>query len=142
VASRRDSGLVIGADTIVVIDGRTLGKPADEEDAKSTLRRLSGRSHIVMTGVAVVDAATGRELTGIESTEVCFRVLSDKEIDEYVATGEPMDKAGSYGIQERASVFVEGLDGCFFNVVGLPVSRIWAMISELCECSPTNYNGT
>jgi len=141
VASRRGSGLVVGADTVVVIDKETLGKPADAEDAKATLRRLSGRKHVVMTGVAVVDAATGRELSGVESTEVCFRVLADEEIDEYVATGEPMDKAGSYGIQERASVFVEGIDGCFFNVVGLPVSRIWAMISELCKCSPADYSG-
>jgi len=140
VASRHEGGLVIGADTVVVIDGETLGKPADAKDARRTLRRLSGRAHVVMTGVAVVDAATGRELSAVESTEVCFRTLSDDEIDAYVATGEPMDKAGSYGIQERASVFVEGIDGCFFNVVGLPVSRIWAMVSELCKCSPAQYS--
>jgi len=130
-ASRYADGRVLGADTIVVVGGEILGKPASLEDAARMLTMLSGRSHNVITGVALVDASDGRSMMGCETTEVRFRELSASEIEDYVATGEPMDKAGGYGIQGRASVFVEGITGCFFNVVGLPLARVWKMLREV-----------
>lgn len=123
-AGRYSEGVVVGADTIVVLDDMIMGKPASRQDAEEMLRHLSGRTHRVLTAVALVDAATGAESSFIETTYVRFRRLTPDEITGYVATGEPMDKAGAYGIQGRASVFVEGIDGCFFNVVGLPLSRL------------------
>jgi septum formation protein len=129
VASRRiKKGIVIAADTIVVINDRILGKPADEEDAKRMLSMLSGRMHRVITGIAVLDAATGKMVTRTAVTKVWFRILSDKEIKSYVSSGEPLDKAGSYGIQERGALLVERIDGCYFNVVGLPVSLLAEML--------------
>jgi len=127
---RYTEGLVLGADTIVVAGGDIMGKPVSREDAVRMLTILSGRAHRVLTGVAIVDAATGKSETSVESTEVRFRELSEDEIDAYAATGEPMDKAGAYGIQGRASVFVEGITGCFFNVVGLPLARVWSMLKD------------
>jgi septum formation protein len=129
-ASRHSGGIVLGADTIVVVDGEILGKPSSPEDAARMLTSLSGKAHKVITGVALVDASDGRSTTGYESTSVRIRDLSAQEIAVYVATGEPMDKAGGYGIQGRASVFVEGITGCFFNVVGLPLARVWKMLRE------------
>jgi septum formation protein len=129
-AGDHSEGVVLGADTIVVLDGDILGKPADAGDAARMLARLSGRTHRVLTGVALVDARTGRSVTACEETSVRMREISPEEISGYVATGEPMDKAGAYGIQGRASVFVEGVTGCFFNVVGLPVARVWRMLRE------------
>ena len=92
------------------------------------LTRLSGRTHVVMTAVALVDAATGKSAAEVETTEVVMRALTEAEIEAYVATGEPMDKAGAYGIQGRAALFVEGVNGCFFNVVGLPLARLDRML--------------
>ena len=122
---REDSDVVIAADTIVVCDGQTLGKPTDEADAFRMLRMLSGRDHQVMTGLTVLRG--GKAVTHTEVTDIHFRPLSDTEIRAYIATGEPMDKAGSYGIQGGASLFVTGIEGDYFNVVGLPVCRL-AMI--------------
>lgn len=121
--------VVIAADTIVWLDGRILGKPASESEARDMLARLSGREHTVYTGVAVM--SDGRTLCECEKTLVRFRPLSDEEIAAYVATGEPMDKAGAYGAQGRASLFVEGIQGDFFNVMGLPVCRLGKMLLEL-----------
>ncbi len=122
------SALVIGADTVVVVDGMALGKPARQEDAVKMLRQLSGREHCVLTGIAV---AVGEEYrTAYECTQVKFAPLSVEQIDSYVGTGEPMDKAGAYGIQGRASIFIEGISGCYFNVVGLPVFRLSQMLAE------------
>ena len=121
--------VVIGADTIVVLDGAVLGKPKDTDDAKRMLRALSGRSHTVFTGITVIRG--GETLCCAERTEVCFRALRDEEIDRYVATGEPMDKAGAYGAQGYASLFVERLDGDFFNVMGLPLCLLGIMLKEL-----------
>ena len=129
-AERHQAGIVIGADTIVVVGGEVLGKPASREDAARMLRLLSGREHEVITAVALVDAQTGRSVVGLEVTEVKVRELSSSEIEDYLDTGEPFDKAGAYGIQGRASVFVEGIRGCFFNVVGLPLARLDRMIKE------------
>jgi septum formation protein len=122
--------LVLGADTLVVLDGEPLGKPADDAEARETLRRLSGREHQVMTGVAIIDAATGSDAGGVETTVVRFRALSDDEIDAYVATGEPLDKAGAYGIQGRAATFVEELVGDHSNVVGLPLALVQRLLEQ------------
>lgn len=125
--------IVIGADTIVTYDGNILGKPADEADAHRMLRMLSGNTHLVYTGVTIVvmskDGRVG-ELSFYESTEVTFYPLSNEEIDDYIATGEPMDKAGAYGIQGCFAKYVKCINGDFNNVVGLPVSRLYHEIAE------------
>lgn len=134
VAALIDDGVVIGADTIVVADDQVLGKPVDEGDARRMLRMLSGRSHYVYTGVCVV-RRSGGETAGMARdfvrTEVRLCELSDAAIDAYVATGEPLDKAGAYGIQERAALLVEGIVGDYFNVVGLPVYRLGRLLAEI-----------
>lgn len=129
-AERHEAGIVLGADTIVVVDGDVLGKPSSPGEAKDMLSRISGRTHRVLTGVALVDAATGAYAAAVETTDVRIRELAAEEIEEYVDTGEPMDKAGAYGIQGRAAVFVEGINGCFFNVVGLPLARLDKMLRD------------
>ena len=111
--------LVIGADTIVWLDGQLLGKPRDEEDAFRMLKLLSGRKHEVFTGISVIDS-TGEECEAVKSI-VQFRTLSDQEIRNYIACGEPMDKAGAYGAQGKGSLFVRSIEGDFFNVMGLPL---------------------
>ncbi len=116
----------LGADTIVVLDGDVLGKPRDARHAKQMLRRLSARSHRVLTGVAVFDGHACQ--TVCEETCVRFGALSDREIDDYVASGEPLDKAGAYGIQGAASSFVEGIAGSYSNVVGLPIDWVSRMV--------------
>ena len=130
-ARKRDAGLVIGADTIVVLDGRIMGKPRDEDDARNMLRQLAGRWHAVMTGVALYDAATRREVADYDKTLVRFAELSDKEIDWYVKTGEPMDKAGAYAIQERGAMFVEEIAGNYHNVVGLPLTLLYRLSKRM-----------
>ena len=126
----RDSGLVVlGADTTVTLDGHILEKPRDAEDAARMLRMLSGRTHRVITGVAVASAA-GTEVAA-EVTAVRFVTLSDEEIAEYIASGEPMDKAGAYGIQGRAAKWIPRVEGCYFNVVGLPLALVAAMLEHL-----------
>ena len=112
----------VGKDTVVVLDGEAMGKPADEDDAFLTLRRLSGRAHSVYTGVALISG--DQEEIFYEKTDVYFYELSDEEIREYIATGEPMDKAGSYGIQGRGRLLIRKIDGDYFTVVGLPVARV------------------
>ena len=119
---REAEDVVIAADTIVVCDGARLGKPRDEADAFRMLRMLSGRDHQVMTGMTVLQGE--RSVTCTEVTDIHFRDLSDEEIRAYIATGEPMDKAGAYGIQGGAALFVSHLNGDYFNVVGLPVCRL------------------
>ncbi|MCQ2420236.1 MAG: Maf family protein [Clostridia bacterium] len=122
IADLHPDDLVIASDTIVVVDGKILGKPRDEADAFSMLRLLSGRGHEVMTGLCVRQADC--EVRDAVITKVFFRELSDAEIRAYIATGEPMDKAGAYGIQGKASIFVTGIEGDYFSVMGLPVSRL------------------
>lgn len=121
--------VVLGADTVVVVDEHLLEKPADARDAARMLRLLSGRVHQVITGVCLV--ASGHEQTEAEITEVRFSTLTESEITNYIQTGEPMDKAGAYAIQGMASRWVERVDGCYFNVVGLPVSRVYSMMRTL-----------
>ena len=115
--------------TIVVCDGQILGKPKDENDAFRMLQLLSGRAHQVMTGMTVVKGDVIRSVT--EVTDIHFRPLSDGEIDAYVASGEPMDKAGSYGIQGGAALFAEKMVGDYYNVMGLPVCRLWQILHEI-----------
>lgn len=124
VAGKIARGVVIAADTIVVLDGQILGKPAGPADARRMLAQLSGREHSVMTGIAVAEVPAGRLATDLAVTAVRFRQLAPEEIDAYVATGEPLDKAGAYGIQEKGALFVEKIDGCYSNVVGLPLARL------------------
>jgi len=131
VARGQKNALVIAADTLVFLDGETLGKPKDENDAKRMLRALSGRCHEVYTGVCVMQG--GRKKLAHERTLVRFRALTDGEIDDYVASGEPMDKAGAYGAQGRGAVLVEGIEGDFFNVMGLPACRLYLMMRELID---------
>lgn len=121
---------VVGADTTVVIDDHILEKPADNEDAKRMLRLLNNRWHQVLTGVAVIDGATSRIKVACEKTEVKFAAMSDEDIDWYVGTGEPMDKAGAYAIQGLGSRFIEGIRGDYFNVVGLPVRLLYELIKQ------------
>lgn len=131
VASRVHSGIVIGADTIVVLDGKILGKPSTEEEAVAMLSRLSGRTHSVFTGFALVDAETKKSYIDFERTEVTFRRLSGDEILSYVRSGSPMDKAGAYGIQDDyGAVFVEKIEGCFYNVVGFPLSKFYSALNS------------
>lgn len=124
VADNMEDAIVIGADTQVIMDEEILGKPVDKADAARMLAKLNGRTHKVITGVALVNTATGFAETWVETTLVTFRMLSDDEISEYVDTGEPMGKAGAYGIQGRAAAFVERIEGCYFNVVGLPLAKL------------------
>lgn len=118
----RPGEVTLGADTTVVVDGESLGKPADSEEAAAMLRRLSGRPHEVLTGWCLFDGESGRG--GVEATKVFFVAMSEDEVTEYAASGEPLDKAGAYGIQGLASKYVERIEGCYFNVVGLPVARV------------------
>lgn len=120
---------IIAADTIVVIDNVILGKPQDAAAAKAMLQCLSGRTHQVITGVAV--RYKGQQLSKVCVTDVSFRQLTAEEIDAYIATGEPMDKAGAYGIQGRGAVLVEKINGCYNNVVGLPLSLLYLMMQRL-----------
>lgn len=120
---------IIGADTVVVVDNVILGKPKDAADAAMMLKRLSGREHQVMTGVAIF--YKGKVLGRVCVTKVFFRSLTEHEITGYVATGEPLDKAGAYGIQGQGAVLVEKIDGCYNNVVGLPLTMMYTMFKEL-----------
>ena len=126
---RREDDLVIAADTIVVCGDEILGKPKDTADAHRMLRLLSGRDHQVMTGMTLLRGEDSRTVT--EITDIHFRELSDREIDAYVRTGEPMDKAGSYGIQGGAALFAQRLVGDYYNVMGLPVCRLSQLLKEL-----------
>ena len=126
--------LVIGADTVVAYDGKILGKPVDEADAKRMLAMLSGNTHSVFTGVTLVlidKSGRAGELVFYEKTDVKMHEMSELEIDRYIATGEPMDKAGSYGIQGKCAIYIEKIDGDYNNVVGLPITRIYQELKKI-----------
>jgi len=127
VLAQAQGRLILSADTIVELDGKPLGKPRDRDDAHRMLRALSGREHRVYSGIALIKP-TGGTLTDYARTVVQFRGLSDEEITDYIASGEPMDKAGSYGIQARGALFIESVSGCFFNVMGLPLAKLWRLL--------------
>lgn len=129
LAAREPDAVVIAADTIVVLDGEILGKPRDAEDARATLRRLGGRTHTVFTAIAV--ARGGRTVSAVEQVEVTFRALAEDEIVAYVATREPMDKAGAYGIQGYGATIVERIEGDYFSVMGLGLRRLVALLDEI-----------
>ena len=134
VAARGEARAILGADTTVVVDGAVLGKPIDAADARRMLLLLVGRTHLVLTGVALIApgvAESRRRLVRVCTTHVTFAPLTDEELNWYVASGEPMDKAGGYAIQGLASRFVTAVNGSYSNVVGLPVSHVWAMCGEL-----------
>lgn len=130
VAGMDPEALIIAADTIVVADGRVLGKPVDQADAFAMLSLLSGREHQVITAVCVLNTATGCIQTRSEITRVRFRSIQEDEIRAYIAGGEPMDKAGAYGAQGLGAVFIEHIEGCFYNVVGLPLHTLYLMLQE------------
>ena len=131
VAQSVDNAIIIAADTIVVIDNKILGKPSDANEAKKMLRFLSGCEHQVYTGFTLIDRPSNKWISDVETTDVKFRILSNPEIDEYVASGSPMDKAGSYGIQDDyGAVFVEKINGCFYNIVGFPLTKFYIRFKE------------
>ncbi len=142
----REGLVVLGADTTVTVDGEILGKPVDAGDAARMLRLLSGRVHRVMTGVALVIRPSDEDLSlgapesrlrvesAVEVTDVTFAAMSDAEIAAYVATGEPMDKAGAYGIQGTAAKWIPRIEGDYFNVVGLPIARVTRMLETVISC--------
>ena len=134
-AAARDvhNGVIIASDTLVSLDGAALGKPEDEADARRMLHMLSGRTHEVFTGVTIIDTDHDRAQTRVVRTGVQFRNLTDAEIDQYISTGEPMDKAGAYAIQGGAGAFVEAYDGSYENVIGFPVDDIQAMLNGIRE---------
>ncbi|HHX23085.1 MAG: Maf family protein [Tepidanaerobacteraceae bacterium] len=128
VAKRHKEGLVLGADTIVVCNRKILGKPATPLEAKEMLSMLSGRWHQVFTGLSLVDVSTGSFLKDFEESWVKFKDIDSNEIENYIKTGEPMDKAGAYGIQERGALFVEKISGDYYNIVGLPLFKLNLML--------------
>jgi len=130
IAEQMGEGIVVGADTVVVFEGRVLGKPRDASEAKDMLRTLRGKVHSVLTGMAVVDAVLGLVETDLVETLVRMRPLSDEEIAAYVSTGEPFGKAGGYAIQGVGGLLVEEVRGCFHNVVGLPLSRLDSLLKR------------
>lgn len=126
------NGIIITADTIVVLKNEIIGKPKNEKDAVSILKKLSGKTHKVYTGFCVRDTSKGKMIVDYQVSKVTFRKLSDKEIRDYVKTGSPMDKAGAYGIQDDfGAVFVNKIEGCYYNVVGLPLSKLYTCLSEI-----------
>ena len=128
---RTERGVIIGADTIVVVDGEILGKPETRDQAKEMLRRLSGRPHAVLTGLCVWNTETGAEHTHCEETRVTFRTVDDEEIEAYLDTGEYHDKAGAYAIQGVAAKFISGIDGDYTNVMGFPLCRLTLLLREV-----------
>lgn len=128
VADLHPDCAVLGSDTLVAVDGKVLGKPATEAEAADMLRALSGKTHSVYTGISVVKGE--RAITETVEAKVTFRTLTEGEIADYIATGEPMDKAGAYGIQGKGAVLVEGIEGDFFNVMGLPASRVYLLLKQ------------
>lgn len=123
-----DPLIVLGADTCVVCDGRILGKPTDTADARRMLELLSGRTHAVLTGLAVI--SSGKIVRHVEITQVMFNQLNEREIAQYIASGEPLDKAGAYAIQGFAARWIPRIEGCYFNVVGLPIARTISVLAE------------
>lgn len=126
-----EDALIISADTIVTQENIILGKPKDKQDAFEMLKCLQGKSHFVYSGIVVINTKTDVTKAESLSTKVTFSKISDKEILEYIETGEPLDKAGSYGIQGKGGVFVEGIEGCYYNVVGLPLNKLKSMLDEV-----------
>lgn len=130
IVNQVKKGIIISADTIVVIDGEILGKPKDKLDAFNMLKKLNGRKHKVITGVCLIDVEDNSRVVDYEETIVEFRKIDDSIINSYIDTGEPMDKAGSYGIQGYGALLVKEINGCYQNVVGLPISKLGLLLKE------------
>ncbi len=128
VSKNHKNAIIIAADTLVAFKGRLIGKPEIPENAKEILKKLSGRSHSIITGFTIIDSSSGKTITRSVETKVWFKKLSSKEIDDYVKTGEPLDKAGAYGIQELGGIFIHKIEGDYYNVVGLP---LYLLVEEL-----------
>jgi MAF protein len=139
VAQRVEQGYVIGADSTVVLEGRPIGKPADNEEARQMLRELRGTRHQVTTGVTVIDAASGRQLTASLTSAIAMRDFSDEEMEASIATGTPLDKAGAYAIQDEVFRPAQLVEGCYTNVVGLPLCRLMEMLEELGYPLPSSW---
>lgn len=138
IAESVSNGLVIGADTIVVLDGEILGKPQSPDEAREMLKKLSGRTHAVYTGFSLIERPGQGKASDFEKTDVHFRELFDWEIDSYVATQSPMDKAGAYGIQDQSAVFADRIEGCFYNVVGFPLSKFYTTLIDFVNKTGTH----
>jgi len=130
VASNHKNSIVIAADTFIVFGGQILGKPNTEKDAREILKAISGKSHLVITGFSIIDTSEDKTVSKSVETEVCIRELTPLEIDAYVKSGEPLDKAGAYAIQGLGAVFIERIDGDYYNVVGLPLSALTVALKE------------
>lgn len=131
VANKVKSGVIVAGDTIVVVEGEVLGKPKDEIEAIKMLTKLSGKEHTVITGIAVINADTGEKLVDAVETRVYMRKMTRKEIEMYVKSREPFGKAGGYAIQGLGALLIDKIDGCFFNVVGLPISKLYEMLKQV-----------
>jgi len=131
LAGEGKPAIIIGADTAVELDGEIFGKPRDAADAREMLSYLSGRTHFVLTGIFVLRLPDGATRSAVERTAVTFALLDPSEIEAYVTSGEPFDKAGGYAIQGRAGRYIPRIEGCYFNVVGLPLARLHALLSDL-----------
>ena len=130
VSENIDNGIIVGADTVVVLEKEVLGKPIDSTDAFKMLSKLSGKMHRVLTAFCVYSTPEERSFTAVETTDVYFKQLSDDEIERYISTEEPFDKAGAYGIQDRTAVFVEKIEGSYENVMGFPLSRFYKAMKD------------
>jgi septum formation protein len=134
-----DPLVVLGADTCVVVEGQILGKPTDSADARRMLELLSGRTHAVLTGIAAITAK--KTVRDLDITQVTFNVITDSEIGRYIASGEPLDKAGAYAIQGYAARWIPRIEGCYFNVVGLPIARTITLLAQAESDTPTVEKG-
>lgn len=130
VAENIKNGLIVGADTIVVLNNQILGKPSDAKEAKQILRQLSGNTHTVYTGFALIEQPSGDIVSEYERTHVSFREIEAEEIDRYIRSGSPLDKAGAYGIQDQGAIFIDRIDGCFYNVMGLPIAKFYRTLNN------------
>jgi len=131
VAKRYSDAIIIGADTFIVQKEKYLGKPKDHADAKRILSSFSGKSHQALSGFAIIDTKQKKVITGYDFAKVFFRKLTEKEIDDYIATGEPLDKAGAYGYMHRGAVLIEKVEGDFYSVIGLPIAKIHVELKKL-----------
>ena len=131
VAKKHKNAIIIGADSFVVLEKEFLGKPHTSQRAEKMLKKISGKKHKLITGIAIIDTKKNKVITDYEITEVWFKKLTAKEIEEYIKTGEPLDKAGAYGVQRKGALLVEWVKGCFYNVVGLPLARLLSLLREL-----------
>lgn len=131
VAGRVKSGIIIGSDTFIVFKGKRIGKPKNAKDARKILKMISGKTLIIYSGIAIIDKYQNKKITDHEITEVKMKKMTDSEIERYIQTGETLDKAGAFGIQEKGVKFVEKINGCYSNVVGLPIYKLYINLQKL-----------